>query len=61
MSTIPMQPCQSSQIEAIGHDPVTFSAFRGAESIGSHFYKHIKSSPDKYPYTRQPEPEGEQA
>lgn len=29
-----------------------FAAFRDAESIGSHFYKHIKPFPDKFPYTR---------
>jgi hypothetical protein len=30
-----------------------YIAFASAESIGSHFYKHIKSNPLKYPYTRQ--------
>lgn len=29
-----------------------FAAFRGAESIGSHFYKHIKPFADKYPYVK---------
>ena len=29
-----------------------FSAFKGAESIGSHFYKQIKPHKDKYPYVR---------
>lgn len=29
-----------------------FAAFNGAESIGSHFYKHIKPFTDKYPYER---------
>lgn len=29
-----------------------FAAFRGAESIGSHFYKHIKPFSEKYPYER---------
>lgn len=29
-----------------------FAAFRDAESIGSHFYKHIKPFKDKYPYVR---------
>jgi hypothetical protein len=29
-----------------------FKAFREAESIGSHFYKHIKADPIRYPYTR---------
>jgi len=37
------------------YDNVTaadFAAFKGAESIGSHFYKHIKPNAEKYPYTR---------
>lgn len=29
-----------------------FAAFNGAESIGSHFYKHIKPFADKYPYEK---------
>lgn len=29
-----------------------FAAFRAAESIGSHFYKHIKPFADKYPYVK---------
>lgn len=29
-----------------------FAAFKAAESIGSHFYKHIKPFKDKYPYVR---------
>ncbi|MCA8017773.1 KTSC domain-containing protein [Burkholderia metallica] len=29
-----------------------FDAFRNAESIGSHFYKHIKPHQDRFPYTR---------
>jgi hypothetical protein len=29
-----------------------FAAFRDAESIGSHFYRHIKPFKDKYPYVR---------
>jgi hypothetical protein len=29
-----------------------FAAFQGAESIGSHFGKHIKSATEKYPYRR---------
>ncbi|MDE3023689.1 MAG: KTSC domain-containing protein [Pseudomonadota bacterium] len=33
-------------------DDEAFAAFKGAESIGSHFYKHIKPFPDKYPYTK---------
>lgn len=77
-STIQLQPVESSQIAAIGHDAATnilaiqfkgrngpgsvyhyqnvdantFDAFRTADSIGSHFYKHIKPHADKYPYER---------
>jgi hypothetical protein len=29
-----------------------FTAHRGAESIGSHFYRNIKPFPEKYPYVR---------
>lgn len=29
-----------------------FEAFKGAESIGSHFGKHIKPFADKYPFQR---------
>ncbi len=29
-----------------------FNAFMGAKSIGSHFSKHIKAAPDRFPYTR---------
>lgn len=29
-----------------------FKAFREAESIGSHFYKHIKPEVTRYPYTK---------
>lgn len=29
-----------------------FSAFQAAESIGSHFYKHIKPHVDKHPYEK---------
>jgi|LakMenE18May11ns_1017448.scaffolds.fasta_scaffold9947943_3 hypothetical protein len=32
--------------------PDDFAALKGAESIGSYFYKHIKPFPDKFPYTR---------
>lgn len=37
------------------YDNVTaedFAAFSGAESIGSHFYKHIKPFAEKYPYRK---------
>lgn len=27
-----------------------YDAFKSAESIGSHFYKHIKPFPDRFPY-----------
>ncbi|KVP76891.1 hypothetical protein WJ94_15880 [Burkholderia ubonensis] len=82
---IAVQPVESSQIHAIGHDPATntlairfknrttgaptslyhyanftaedFEAFRDAESIGSHFGKHIKPYDKKYPYTRIDEPD----
>lgn len=29
-----------------------WQTFSQAESIGSHFYRHIKPFPEKYPYTR---------
>ena len=37
------------------YDNVTaedFAAFQGAESIGSHFYKHIKPAAEKYPFRK---------
>lgn len=75
---ITMAPVSSSQIAAIGHDPVTntmaiqfksktgtgsvyhysnvdakaFNAFKTAESIGSHFGKHIKPHADKHPFVK---------
>ncbi|AIV65710.1 KTSC domain-containing protein [Burkholderia pseudomallei] len=30
--------------------PANFAALRSAESIGSHFYKHIKPHVDRFPY-----------
>ncbi|WP_454691169.1 KTSC domain-containing protein [Achromobacter aloeverae] len=33
-------------------DAEAFQAFAGAESIGSHFYKHIKPHPDRFPYKK---------
>jgi hypothetical protein len=30
--------------------PENFEAFRTARSIGSHFYKHIKPLPERFPY-----------
>ncbi|WP_347467569.1 KTSC domain-containing protein [Burkholderia stagnalis] len=30
--------------------PANFDAFRKAESIGSHFYRHIKPFPERFPY-----------
>ncbi|RQV52070.1 KTSC domain-containing protein [Burkholderia cenocepacia] len=77
MSTIEMQPVESSQIHSIGYDAASetlairfknkancpsslyhysdvtqanFDAFKGAESIGSHFYKFIKPFPERFPY-----------
>lgn len=32
--------------------PDLFEAFKGAKSIGSHFYAHIKPHADKFPYRR---------
>jgi len=29
-----------------------FAAFSGAESVGSHFYKHIKPAAEKYPFRK---------
>lgn len=81
---IVLKDVASSQIAAIGHDPVTntlairfrhkigigslyhysgvtpedFAAFEGAESIGKHFYAHIKPHADKYPYVKIDESEG---
>lgn len=76
---IALHDVESSQINAIGHDPETktlaiqfknwkgevgstyhyanftaedFAAFKGAESLGRHFGKHIKLHADKYPYTK---------
>lgn len=34
-----------------------FTAFASAESVGSHFYKHIKPHADKHPYTNMGVPE----
>jgi hypothetical protein len=33
-------------------DAAAFEQFAAAESIGSHFYKHIKPHADKYPYQK---------
>lgn len=35
-------------------DAEAFAAFKGAESIGSHFGKHIKPHDKKYPYAKVP-------
>lgn len=79
--TISLSAVKSSQIAAIGHDPVTntlaiqfspkkdgtpgsvyhyanftaaqFDAFKSAESIGSHFGKHIKNNTKDFPFTKQ--------
>lgn len=37
-------------------DAATFDALRGAESIGSHFGRHIKPHPAKYPFTKVKDP-----
>ncbi len=37
-----------------------FAAFQGAESVGSHFYKHIKHKADVHPYIRVNEAEDAQ-
>lgn len=54
--TLAIQFKSKTGIGSVYHyDNVTaddFSAFRDAESIGSHFYKHIKPFPEKFPYTR---------
>lgn len=78
LKTIDLQPVESSQIAAIGHNPETntlaiqfkkkdgpgsvyhyanftaddFAAFKGAESIGSHFGQHIKPATEKHPFTK---------
>jgi hypothetical protein len=33
-------------------DAEQFAAFSSAESVGSHFYKHIKPFADKFPYQK---------
>lgn len=33
-------------------DAEQFKQFQGAESVGSHFYKHIKPFADKFPYQK---------
>lgn len=33
-------------------DAEQFAAFRSAESVGSHFYKHIKPFAEKFPYRK---------
>ena len=33
-------------------DAETFKSFRTADSIGSHFYRHIKPHADRYPYKK---------
>lgn len=45
-------------------DAEAFAAFKGAESISSHFYKNIKPAKEKYPYVcieKMPVAEQEQA
>jgi hypothetical protein len=31
--------------------PANFDAIKNAESVGSHFYKHIRPFPDRFPFT----------
>lgn len=33
-------------------DAATFAAFKDSESVGKHFYKHIKPFADKFPYAK---------
>jgi len=33
-----------------------WAEFQAAESVGSHFYRHIKPRADRFPYTRIPAP-----
>lgn len=41
-----------SRYQYSGVSPELFEEFKGAESVGSFFYRHIKPFADKYPYTR---------
>ncbi|MGU2444398.1 KTSC domain-containing protein [Burkholderia cenocepacia] len=34
-----------------GFTQANFDALKTAESLGSHFYKHIKPFPERFPYT----------
>ncbi|KUY54342.1 KTSC domain-containing protein [Burkholderia sp. RF2-non_BP3] len=33
-----------------GFTQANFDALKGADSLGSHFYKHIKPFPERFPY-----------
>lgn len=47
-----------------GVTPANFDALKGAESIGSHFYKHIKPHTGRFPYVcveKKPANKGEHA
>lgn len=52
--TLAIQFLRKGQPDAVYHyrnvTAAEYAAFAGAESIGSHFYKHIKPHADKHPY-----------
>lgn len=48
----PRQDGSFSRYQYAGVSPEMFKALQGAESIGSHFCKHIKSAAYKHPFTR---------
>lgn len=41
-----------SRYQYTGVSPELFEEFKGAESIGSFFYKYIKPNVEDYPFTR---------
>ncbi len=41
-----------SRYQYTGVSPELFEEFKGAESVGSFFYKYIKPNPQDYPFTR---------
>lgn len=49
-----------SRYQYSGVSPELFEEFKGAESIGSFFYKNIKPFADKYPFTRLADEKKEQ-
>lgn len=46
-----------SSYQYSGVSPELFDKFKGAESIGSFFYRHIKPNVKDYPFTRLPDEE----